>query len=131
MIVADALAVDQLERHGGVEGEAGQDRGLLRRVVALDVGGRVGLRVAELGGGGQRLLEGVALAIHPVEDVVRRAVDDAEDAVHPVAGQRVAQRTDDRDRAADRRLVVQLGADLLGRRRTARDRAWRAAPCWR
>ncbi len=35
---------------------------------------------------------------------------------HPVAGEAVAQRPDDRDGAADRGLVVELGADLLGGR---------------
>ncbi len=114
--VADSLAVHSLERNRRVEGQAREDRGLLGGVVAADVGGRVGLRVAELGGGGERLLEAVAFAVHAVEDVVGRAVDDAEDAAHPVAREAVAQRSDDRDRAADCRLVVQLGADLLGDR---------------
>ena len=36
--------------------------------------------------------------------------------MHPVAGEAVAQRADDRDRPADRGLVVQLRADLLGDR---------------
>ena len=36
--------------------------------------------------------------------------------MHPVAGEAVAQRPDDRDGAADGRLVVQLRADLLGDR---------------
>ena len=58
----DALAVHRLERHGGVEREAGEDRGLLRGVVAADVGGRVGLGVAELGRGGERVVERLAVA---------------------------------------------------------------------
>ena len=45
--VGDALAVHVVERHAGVEREPGEDRGLRGGVVALDVGGRVGLGVAE------------------------------------------------------------------------------------
>ncbi len=46
----------------GVEGQRGQDRGLGRGVEALDVGGRVGLGVAELLGLLQRLREPGAVA---------------------------------------------------------------------
>ncbi len=99
--------------HAGVEGETREDRSLLRGVVALDVRSRVGLRIAEALGVGQRLGEVVAVLVHAVEYVVRGAVDDAEDAADPVAGEAVPQRTDDRDRAADRRLVVQLSTHLL------------------
>ena len=45
--VGDALAMDVGSRHAGVEGKAGEDRGLGRRVEAIDVGGRIGLGVAE------------------------------------------------------------------------------------
>ena len=66
---------------------AGQDRGLGRGVEALDVGGRVGLGVAQRLGLGQRLGEARAGGVHPVQDEVRGAVDDAEHAVHRVAGE--------------------------------------------
>ena len=97
-----------------MEGEAGEDGGLLRGVVAVDVGARVRLGEAELLGRGEGVLEAVALGVHAVEDVVRGAVDDAEDALDAVAGEALAQRPDDRDRPADGGLVVELGADLLG-----------------
>ena len=111
----DALAVHRLDRHERVEGEAREDAGLLRGVVALDVGGRVGLGVAELARDRERLLERLAARVHAVEDEVRRAIDDAEDALDAVARERVAQRPDDRDRPADGGLVVELRADLAGR----------------
>ena len=110
----DAFAVDHLERHGGVEGEAREDRGLLRGVVALDIGGGVGLGVAEALRVGEHVGELGTLFVHAVEDVVGRAVDDAHDPLHAVAGERVAQRADDRDGACRGRLVVHLGAHLVG-----------------
>ena len=110
----DALAVHRLERHGGVEGEAREDRRLLRGVVALDIGGRVGLGVAEPLRVGEHVAELGALGVHAVEDVVRRAVDDAHDPLHAVARERVAQRADDRDGAGRGGLVVDLRADLVG-----------------
>ena len=113
--LGDALAVDVGGGDPGVEGQRGEDRRLGRGVEALDVGGRVGLGVAER----LRLLErvgeaGAALG-HPGEDVVGGAVDDAEHPADPVAGQRLAQRPQDRDRPGDRGLVVEVDAVLVGR----------------
>ena len=98
-----------------MEGEAREDRRLLRGVVALDIGRRVGLGVAERLRLGEDVAEVGSLGVHAVEDVVRRAVDDAHDALHAVAGERVAQRADDRDGAGGGGLVVHLRADLVGR----------------
>ena len=52
--------------------------------------------------------------VHPVEDEVGRAVDDAQHARDPVAGQRLAQRAEDRDRPGDGGLVVEVAPGLLG-----------------
>ena len=54
---ADALAVDVLQGEPGVEGQRGEDGGLGGSVVAFDVGGRVGFRVAQALGLGQRVGE--------------------------------------------------------------------------
>ena len=112
--LGDALAVDVGGGDPGVEGQAGQDRGLGRGVEALDVGGRVGLGVAELLRLLERLVEAGAGGVHLVEDEVGGAVDDAEHPGHPVAGQRLAQRPQDRDRAGDGGLEVEVAAGLLG-----------------
>ncbi len=111
----DALAVHVGRGHRGVEGQAGHDGGLGGRVEAFDVRGRVGLGVAQ----GLRLLQRLGEAgpggVHPVQDVVGGAVDDAEHAVDGVPGQRLAQRAQQRDGPGHRGLVVQVGAELAGR----------------
>ena len=45
--LGDPLTGDVVEGHRGPEGQPGEDRHLRRRVCALDVVGRIGLRVAE------------------------------------------------------------------------------------
>ena len=111
----DALAIDVGGRDAGVEGQAGQDRGLGGGVEALHVGRRVRLGVAQLLGLLQRLGEAGAGGVHLVEDEVGGAVDDAEHAGDLVAGQRLAQRPQDRDRTGDGRLVVEVALGLRGR----------------
>ena len=103
-----------LQRHRRVEGEAREDRGLLRGVVTLDIRRRISLGVPERLRLREDLTEIGALGVHPVEDVVGRAVDDAHDALHPVAGERIAQGPDDGNRARRCSLVVDLRADLVG-----------------
>ena len=99
----------------GVERQAGQDGRLRRGVVSLDVGRGVGLRVTELLRLGQRLGEAGAALVHPGEDEVRGAVDDPEHPQDGVAGERLAQRAQQRDGAGDAGLVVEVGAGRVGR----------------
>ena len=94
------------------EGDAGQDGELVRRVEPVDVEARIGLGVAELLRFLQRSLIGLAL-LHLGEDEVAGAVQDAVEARQAVAGERFAQRLDDRDAAADRRLEGERRAALL------------------
>ncbi len=108
--VHDALDVHVTRAHARVEREGGEDGGLRLRVVALDVGRRVGLGVTELLRLGEHVLQVGAGAVHLVEDEVRRAVDDAEHLRHPIARERLAQRTDERDGARDGGLVGQVDA---------------------
>ena len=56
-----------------------------------------------------------ALLGHPGEDVVGRAVDDAHHPADALAGERLAQRPDERDAAGDRRLEEQVDAGAVGR----------------
>ncbi len=108
--VADALPVDVVQGHPGVERQLRDDRRLRGGVEAVDVRARVGLGVSERG----RLLKGLGEAcaglVHPGEDVVGGAVDDAEHPADPVTGEALPQRAQQRDRAGDRRLVVEVHA---------------------
>ena len=110
--LGDAFDGDVADGDGGMEAEGGHDRGLVGRVVALDVAGRIGFGVAL----GLRVLEHVieveALGGHLVEDVVGGAVDDAEHARHLVSDEGFAQRLEERDGAAHGGFEVDV--DALG-----------------
>ena len=116
----DAFDIDQLEAHARAEGEAGEQRELVRRVEAADVEGGIGLGVALR----LRLLQHIgkapALLLHPRQDVIAGAVEDAVDAGDVVALQALADRLYDRDAAGHRRLEVERHAALLGERGEAR-----------
>ena len=103
----------------------------MRRVVALDVEGRIGLGIAQPLRILQAGVEGQALGFHAGQDVVAGAVEDAEDAGDRIAGHRLAHRLDDRDAAGDRRLVVEQHALLLGDLGKRDAVLAKAAPCWR
>ena len=87
---------------------------LVRGVEAADVEGGVGLGVALGLRLGQHVGEGAMLLLHLRQDVVAGAVQDAVHAPDLVAGQRLAQRLDDRDAAGHRRLEIEGDAVLLG-----------------
>ena len=73
--------------HVAAEGQRGQDGRLGRGVVTLHVGRRVALGHPELLGLAQDVGVADALILHPGEDVIRRAVDDAHDPDDLLAGQ--------------------------------------------
>ena len=112
--LGDALAINVVGGHPGVEGDGGQDRGFGRGVVAFDVGGGIGLGVAERAGVGQGAVVVGAGAVHLGQDVVGGAVDDAGHPQHRVAGQRLGQRADHRDGAGDCRLEIQVDMRVFG-----------------
>ena len=58
--------------------------------MAFDVEGRIGLGIAEPLRVLQAFVEGQALRLHPGQDVVAGAVEDAEDAGDGIAGHRLA-----------------------------------------
>ena len=93
---------------------AGDDGGLGAGVVALHVGGGIGLGVAERLGLGQRVGVGRARLRHLREDVVGGAVDDAHHAGDALPHQRLAQRSDDGDAAGHRRFEEQVDPVALG-----------------
>ena len=113
---SDSFAVHALERHVRVKSQAGKNRHLLRRVERVDVGGGVGLGIAQFGCHGERVVKAGARGIHRVKNEVRRAVNDAHHAVDAVTGEAVAQRANNWNRPGDSGLVVELRTYLLSRR---------------
>ena len=81
----DALAQDVPLLDPAAEGDAGEEPDLLRGIPAADVERRIRFREPLLLRLGQRLGEGKLVLAHAGEDVIGRAVDDADDARHPVA----------------------------------------------
>ena len=100
----DAGAGNLGPRHPDAEGEVGEDREFLRRVGAVDVHRGIGLREALLLGELQHLGVVGAVFLHPREDEVARAVENAADALDAVGSQALADRGHDRDAAGDGRL---------------------------
>ena len=85
--VADAFTRHVARDDARAERDRRDDRRLRGRVEPVDVGGRVGLRVAELLRLRDRGGEGAAFLGHPREHVVGRAVDDACHPADPLADQ--------------------------------------------
>ena len=106
----DALAVDVTGRHPKIERDRRQDRGLGSRVVALEVGARVGFGVSEALGVGERLSQRPPVLGHASQDVVRRPVHDAHEPQDAVAGEVLAERPDQGDAATHRGLVQEIHA---------------------
>ena len=105
----DPAALHVVEQHAGAERHRREDRHLRGRVGAADVVGRIRLGEAERLRLGKRL--GVrAASLHLREHEVRRAVDDAEDAVHVLGHERLAQHLHHRHGGADGCLEPQLDA---------------------
>jgi hypothetical protein len=113
--VPDPLDVDVLQGAPPAGGEPDQDRQLVRRVDAVDVERRVGLRQPRLLGLGEHLGERLPLLRHAGEDVVAGAVDDPVDPEDPVRREPLPHRADDGDAAADARLETDVDA-LFGHR---------------
>ena len=112
--VADALVVHVAGDDPGTKGDRGDDRRLGAGVEAVDVGGRVTLGEAQTLGLGERVAVGRALLGHLRQDVVGRAVDDADDAPDRLAAEALAQRPHERDAAGDRGLEEQVDAVVVG-----------------
>ena len=112
----DPLAVHLVRVDPGVERQRREDRQLVGRVDPLHVVGGIGLGVAEILGLSERRPEVEPGRAHPGDDVVGRAVDDRGDPADVVRQQVQLERPDDRDAAADARLVGDV-EPLAGRRR--------------
>ncbi len=98
----------------GAVGDAGEDRELLGGVEALHVEARIGLGIAEALGVLEALGKRQPLLLHARQDVIAGAVEDAVDAGKGIAGEALAQRLDDRDRAADGGFEIERRPVRLG-----------------
>ena len=99
----------------GAEREPHEDHELVDGVEPLDVGGRVGLRVAARLGLGEDVAVVAPLAGHRRQDEVRGPVDDPADARDPVRGQVQRQGAEHGDAARHRRLEAQRAVGGAGR----------------
>ncbi len=111
----DAFVIDVVEPDPGAEREGSEDGGLRSGVRSGDVGGGVRFGVTEFLRFGESVAVVRPVVGHAAEDEVGRAVDDAEYPVDGFAGQRLRQRPDDRNAAADGRFEEQWDAAAFGR----------------
>ena len=111
-----AARLDLAGADAQAERERAQDRQLRGRIAAVEIGRRIGLGVAARAGIGDRLVDRAARRVHVRQHGIAGAVQDRVDARDPLAGEAVAQRANDRHRAADRRLEAQLPPLPLGER---------------
>ena len=110
---SNALGVHIINSERRVERQRSNNRSLRRGVVALNVSGRVCLRVAELLSLSQRVREGCAGGVHLIKNVVGGAVHDAQNAGHTVTSQGVTQGTQNRDSTRNSSLVGELSTGLI------------------
>ena len=113
--LGDAFPVHIVGDDASAEGDGRDDRSLGRGVVALNVGGRIPLRVAERLCLGEGVVERRALFRHAGEDVVGRPVHDPGHAPDAIPRQGFAQRANERDAAGDGRLEEKIDARAFGR----------------
>ena len=106
----DALDCNVVHVHAGVERERRENRGLRGGVVPAHVSGRVGLGVAEFLRLAQGLVKAETMGRHLVKDVVRRSVDDPENARDAVSREGFAHRAHERNRTGDGGLEVDVDA---------------------
>jgi hypothetical protein len=103
--LGDAFAPDLLRQHRRTERQRSEDSQLVGRVPGLDVVGRIGLGIPQLLRLAQRVGEAGATLRHPRQDVVGRAVDDADHAGDVVGRQVELKWPDERDAPAHAGLV--------------------------
>jgi len=96
--------MDGIQRHALAEGERGQNGQFVRGIVAVHIGARIGLGVAQLLGLGQDCIKVGAVGRHLGQDVVGGAVDNADGALEAVGAQGVLERLDDGNAAAGSRF---------------------------
>ena len=111
----DPFAVHVVGPDARAERDRRDDRSLRRGVEALDVGGGIRFREPQALSFRERVVERRTSVCHGGQDEVCGAVDDAEHPPDPVAGKRLAERTDERNAAADRRFEEDVDPRTLRR----------------
>ena len=96
------------------ESQARQNRELLRRIMALDIEGRIRFGVTEPLRLLQTLRESELLLFHTRQDVIAGAIENSIDACERIAGQALAQRFHDGNGTTDRSLEIEGDVVLLG-----------------
>ena len=106
--VFDAFAPDLARLDLQAECDQAEQEQFRFGVAAVDIGGRIGLGVAFLLRFLERFGVGFPALLHLRQDVITSAVDDAENRFRFFDGETLAQRTDDRNAAANAGLEAQL-----------------------
>ena len=106
--VADAFGMDAARFDPEAVGQRCEDSNLVSGVVAVDVERRFSFGVAQALSIGQDIRELGPLELHPGEDVVAGAIDDAGDARDPVSGEGFPERLDDGNAPGDGGFVVEV-----------------------
>ncbi len=97
------------------EGDAREDGKLVGRVNPVDIEAGIRLGIAQALGIGEHIGEFAAGLAHDREDVVAGTVEDAIDAVDPIAGQPFPEGLDDGDAAGHGRLIAEAPEPLASR----------------
>ena len=110
--LADAFGMDAAGFDPEAVRQRGEDSNFVSGVVAVDVERGFGLGIAQALSIGQHIGELGPLELHPGEDVVAGAIDDAGDARDPVSGEGFPERLDDRNTPGHGGFVVEVGLML-------------------
>ena len=111
--MADAFDINAVEIDLVAEGDAGQNRELVRRVDTVHVEAWIGFGVAEPLRFDQHIIEFTPAIAHRAQDVVAGPVEDAVKRGDGIRRQPLAHRLDDRDAAGHRRLVAERHAGVF------------------
>ena len=98
---ADACRVDAIAINGSPEGQSGQDGDFVGGIKSLNICGWVRFRVTQILGVAKDSVVIRTLLGHPTQDVIRGAIDDSAHALNAVAAERLLERLNDWNPAAN------------------------------
>ena len=106
--VCNAFGIHLGKGHVGVKRDGCHNRHLASCIVAFHIRSRIALCIAELCRKGKCLFVAHPILRHPRQDIVGRPVDNAHHFCQFAGCQTLAQRTDDWNRACNRRFKMQV-----------------------